>query len=124
MDEYPIRDDDMLHDPRFVEWAQRVDRELKPMILDSSVVVSIYPSTGVSDVKFAVELGFAITLDKPIVVVKSPGQTISRKMAAIADVVVVGDMSTDEGRHALTEGITEALSQLHEEGLLDDHGPG
>lgn len=70
-------------------YAAHVIDELVPMIRDSAVTVSLTPD-GPSDVKFAVELGLSIMLDKPIIVVLMPGRKIPGKLVAMADRVVEG----------------------------------
>ena len=74
-------------EPEVQAWARRVLDELVPMIRDSAVTVSIAPGTD-TDVKFAVELGMSIVLDKPIILAVVPGRQVPPKLAAVADAVV------------------------------------
>lgn len=80
---------DVYDSPEFQRYANRVRAELEPMIKDSAVCVSILPS-GETDVKFAVELGYMIMLDKPIIVVVQPGSKVPSKLALVADIIVEG----------------------------------
>lgn len=80
------------------EWRRfedRVRKELIPKLDGSAASVSLVPD-GKGDVKFAVELGFSIMLDKPIIAVVAPGVNVSRKMRMVADRVIVGQPG-DEG---------------------------
>jgi hypothetical protein len=62
-----------------------------PKLEGSAVAISIAPGDGEGDVKFWVELGAMIMMDKPIVVVARPGQVLPQKLLAVADDVVYGD---------------------------------
>lgn len=57
------------------------------MIEGSRLTVSLVPQ-GPADIKFAVELGLSIMLDKPIIAVVEPGQEIPGKLRAVADRIV------------------------------------
>jgi len=80
-------DDGLLNDPDFKEWAEHQRVNVMPMMQDSALVVSLVP-TGDADIKFAVELGLAIMLDKPLICVISPGQIIAGKLRMVADEIV------------------------------------
>lgn len=72
----------------------------------SAYVMSLVPA-GEVDVKFAVELGLAIMLEKPIIAMAQPGTRIPRGLSKIADAVIVADLDTEEGK-------TEAMSQIQQ----------
>jgi hypothetical protein len=86
-------DDDPFHGPEWDAYCTHVREELIPMITDSAVTVSLVPSNGKPDVKFAVELGFMIMLDKPIIAVVPPGTKVPLKLVKVADEIVEGDIS-------------------------------
>ena len=95
------------------DWEAYVDRvlsELLPKMADSAAVVSIVP-TGRSDVKFAVELGFSIMLDKPIIAVIEPGTKVPAKLAMIADRIVEGGPYTPEFSKRLATAIEEVVKE-------------
>lgn len=77
----------LLHDPDFVAWAEDVRVRVMPMIAESAMTVSLVP-LGPADVKFAVELGLSIMLDKPLVMVIAPGQEMPPKLRVVADYIV------------------------------------
>jgi hypothetical protein len=69
-----------------------------PAIADSAYFVAITPPTGSeADVKMAVEVGLAVLMDKPIIVIRSEGRH-SDRLCRIADHVIEGDIDTEEGR--------------------------
>jgi len=103
--------DGVENDPLFQEWAGRVRRDLVPKLEDSSAVVSLVPRKG-HDVKFAVELGLSIMMEKPIVAVVTPGMHIPRGLAKVADEIVEVDWDADMDRaHA---SIDAAFKRIQE----------
>ena len=89
----------LLDDPDFQEWAERTRTHVMPMIQESALVISLVPK-GDADVKFAVELGLAIMLDKPLLIVVQPGQIIAGKLRQVADEIVEWEPG-NEDRSAL-----------------------
>lgn len=83
---------DIENDPEFQAWKRNVQKNLIPKLEASSSVVSIMPS-GKPDVKYAVELGLSIMMDKPIILVVSPGTKVPAKLALIADDIIEADWS-------------------------------
>lgn len=75
-------------DPDIKAWLERADRELAPKIRESATTVSIFPSSGETDPKFAIELGYSIMLDKPIILAVQPGQKVPAKIALCADEII------------------------------------
>jgi hypothetical protein len=104
---------DLYDNPEFRAYAKRVRTELVPMIEDSALTVSLLPE-GELDVKFAVELGLSILLDKPIIAVVKPGVKVSNKLVLVADQIVEGDMSTEEGKDKMAAAINAAIANLGE----------
>lgn len=97
----------LLHDPDFVEWAERTRAHLVPLVADADATVSLVPQ-GPADIKFAVELGLSIMLNKPIIAVVRPGQEVPPRLRLVCDAVVMWEvgMSPD----ALREALDRALS--------------
>lgn len=58
-----------------------------------------------ADAKLAVELGYSILLDKPLIVLVPPDRPISKRLRKVADVIVDADITTEEGRVAVQEGM-------------------
>jgi hypothetical protein len=74
-------------------WIADVLEHMVPKMQDSAMVMSLVTSSK-PDVKFAVEIGMAILLDKPIIAVVTPGSTVPPKLALIADEIVEVDLSS------------------------------
>lgn len=80
--------DDWADDPRAKRWIAGVRRDLVPMIEGSAYVMSLVPDSDQLDIKFSVELGVAIMLDKPIIAVVIDNRTVPPKLARVCDAVI------------------------------------
>lgn len=108
---------DKLTDSEREEWVQfeaNVRSDLIPKITGCAYVASCVPDAEDVDVKFAVELGLAIMLSKPIIAVVIPGVTVPDGIRRIAHAIVVLDDSTDEARAKSYELLKEAMDSLPE----------
>jgi len=94
-------------------FAEDVKTNLIPKMEGSSVIMSMVPD-GNTDVKFAVELGFSIMLDKPIIAVIAPGSTPPAKLVKVADALVEADYDDPAGT---SRRIRDALTNLAPEML-------
>jgi hypothetical protein len=94
---------DKLDGDERANWDRFVDNVRKDAlhkIAESAFVVSLVPD-GEPDIKFAVELGLSIMLDKPLLFVVSPGTRIPDALRRVADEIVVADVDLEEGRQAI-----------------------
>lgn len=74
------------------EYAKDAQENLVPKIKDSAVTAMLYHDP--PDAKLAIELGFTILLDKPLLVMVGPGDRIPENLRRIADgVIEYGDLS-------------------------------
>lgn len=101
---------DPFTDKEWERYADRVLGDLIPKLRDSAVVVSLVPR-GRADVKLAVELGFSIMLDKPIIAVVQPGTPIPAKLMAVADAVIEGSANDPTLQDRLRVALTELLGK-------------
>lgn len=101
-------------DPAARAWLRRAKRDLVPKMRESQIVLSLY--NGEPDAKLAVETGFAVLLDKPIIGLVTPGCTPSAKFVAICDELIEADMDHDintaEGRASVQARLTAAMKRL------------
>jgi hypothetical protein len=109
--------DDPFDDPTAVAWAKHVLDDMAPKMSDSSLVVSIAPSNQgkhvQGDVKYWVELGASIMMDKPIIVVVMTDQEIPPKLALVADEVVrLPDGVNAAGSKELQDAIQRVMERL------------
>lgn len=100
--------EDIRDDPEFIEWENHVTTNVVPRMEESALTVQLAPR-GETDIKFAVELGLSIMLDKPIVLVCEPGQIVPDKLLKVADKVIEVDWrgNPQATKEAITEAITE-----------------
>lgn len=97
-------------DPDTREWARHVREELVPKIRQSAATISLVTST-TPDVKFAVELGMSILLDKPIIALVSPGVVVPDHMVRVADKIIEGDISDPTVAQRLRAAVDEVTGQ-------------
>lgn len=101
------------HDGLDAEFVRTVREGLVPRVADSYVCATISPKDPTDiDVKFAVELGVMIMLDKPIIAICVPGGRIPSKLRQVADEVIAMDVATDEGQAALMAAV-ERIKQKY-----------
>lgn len=76
---------DWTDDPAARDWAQHALDDLLPKLRDSYATVSIVPDlAGIDDIKFALELGLTIMLDKPLILAIVPGRNVPARLARAA----------------------------------------
>lgn len=106
------RTSDILRDKQFRKWAKHVREDMVPKMAGSAYVMTIAsPNGSDADVKQAVEIGFAILMDKPLIVLKPAGRVVAEKLLRIADHIVEGDMDTAAGRQAIGEKLKAVMKQ-------------
>jgi nucleoside 2-deoxyribosyltransferase len=104
--------EDWAEDPRFQEYAMHVRTELIPMIEDSAVAMSLVPVDNKPDVKFAVELGYMIMLDKPIIAIVGTGSKPPAKLVAVCDELVEGEINDPDFQERLKSAIDRVTGKL------------
>jgi hypothetical protein len=88
------------NDPDVRDWMEDARVNLIPLIADANSVASLVPST-LNDVKFALELGLSLMMDKPIIAVVLDDRPVPAKLLLVADEVVrltKAEMQTKVGR--------------------------
>ena len=96
------------------EWDRFVEhfrRDALEKMTDSAFVMSIVPTEGGLDVKFAVELGAAIMLNKPIMAIVQPGATVPDKLRLVCEEIVEADLDLEEGRKKITAAISRIMGK-------------
>jgi hypothetical protein len=113
---------DIHNDPDWQRYEKHVRENVVPMIRDTSIFVSITPGDGKPDVKFAVELGFGIMYDKPIVLAVPPGTKLPNKLVKVADRIVELDPNDKDTHDRLVEVLLEMKAELGEQDGEHRHG--
>jgi hypothetical protein len=113
---------DIHNDPDWQRYEKHVRENVVPNLKDSSIFISITPNDGKPDVKFAVELGFAIMYDKPIILAIPPGTKVPDRLVKVADRIVEIDMNDEDSRNRLMETIMEMRAEFGEQDGEHRHG--
>jgi hypothetical protein len=95
----------------FRQFAKEWLKDVAPKIRDSAFTITIAPTGGTVDVKIAVEIGYSILLDKPLIVFCPKGRVVAPKLLRIADHIVEGDFDTEAGRKAMNDKLNAILDQ-------------
>ena len=90
--EHPLGDDDEdpFDDPQWKAFADDVKTELVPKLKSSALSIALY-SGGDPDPKQAIELGYMVLLDKPIIIAVLPGSVVPNNLMKVADEIVEVD---------------------------------
>lgn len=75
-------------DRAWADYSARFRNEVLPKLLDSAVFLSIHSDNPDWDVRQATELGAALLLDKPLLLIVPKGRTLGEHLRRAADVVV------------------------------------
>ena len=101
---------DITGDPKFQEFAERAITKLVPMVDESAYCVALVPRKpeDFNDIKFCIELGMMIMMDKPIVFVIAPGTKVPEKLIKVADRII--ELDTNDAKFMAT--LEETLQEL------------
>jgi hypothetical protein len=91
------------------DYSDRFRREVLPKLLDSAAFVSVGSEVGNFDVRQATELGAALLMGKPILIVIPRGRTIGAQLRRAAD-EIIDDWAPDEPQSQ--ERMVAAMSRL------------
>lgn len=86
--------DEVWEDPEYEAWEKHVRDAVVPVMERAAVAITLIPGSR-TDVKFAVELGLSILMDKPIIALVQPGMRIPNALAAVAAEIVEVDIARD-----------------------------
>lgn len=90
--------DDPFESPEWEDFVRHFREDVLKDLAGSEIVMSLVPRDGEFDVKFAVELGAAIMLNKPIIAIASPDRPLPEKLLRVIDRVITADIETEEGQ--------------------------
>lgn len=107
-------------EPEAEEFIRGVLGDMAPKMKNSAVAISLVLNPE-GDVKFWVELGAMIMMDKPIITVLGPGQVCPPKLALISDEIVqcLDGMESPRFQADLQGAISRVVAMLPD----DDPGP-
>jgi nucleoside 2-deoxyribosyltransferase len=108
---HPGDEDDPFESAGWLEYAQHARETLEPMVKDSAVAMSLY--TGEIDPKMALETGYMIMLDKPIITVVSHGMKVPNKLAVVSDEIVEGEIDDPDFQVRFKAAIDRVTAKLN-----------
>jgi hypothetical protein len=81
---------------------------------DSAFCVSIVPRKpeNYDDIKWCIELGMMIMLDKPIIAVVHPGTEVPSKLVLVADAIIEMDLGDPRMSERMLEEINRTIERL------------
>jgi hypothetical protein len=112
MSEEKQMSDDWTTNPEWQRWVKDVRKNLVPAMRGSAYVMSLVPHDNEPDVKFAVELGMAIMMDKPIITVVEPGSKPSRHLVRVSDAILEVNPDAPDAAAELAGRVKEAMRQM------------
>lgn len=102
-----------MQDPKNMEFFRHCEQTLVPLIAESAVGVSVVPVDRTeTDVRFAIQIGLLIMMDKPIILVVEPGTSVPSKLVKVADHIVETDLCEAAGKRQLLEAIESVVAKL------------
>lgn len=104
--------DDPWEDPSTQAWVRHVIEEMAPKLEDSAFCLSLVPDDREGDVKFWVELGASIMLDKPIVCVVFNDDPVPRLLRRVAEEIVRCERVNPDASGELTAAIHRTLARV------------
>ena len=98
--------DNLWDDPTWLSYADHARETLEPMVKDSAVCISLVPGDNHVDPKFAIELGYMIMLDKPIIAIVGRDSKPPNKLVMIADELVEGEVDDPDFQQRMIAAIS------------------
>lgn len=100
---------DWSDNPQFKKYARHFREDVLPRITDSALFVAI--GSDQLDIKFVTEIGAALVLDKPFLLVVPPGRHVSARLRRAADVVVDDYDQSPAAQHRVLLAIQELTGE-------------
>ena len=103
---------DPWQEPTAKRWVRHVINDMVPKLKGSVASISIVPDSN-GDVKFWVELGAAIMMDKPIIAVAIGHRQVPEKLRLVADeIVYMPDGVNEDASEAVAAALTRVMEKL------------
>jgi hypothetical protein len=93
--------------PEIQNYIKHAQKEMIPMMENSAIVISLLGSH--IDAKVCLEIGAAILLDKPIVVVIVQGAKVPANLKRVASIIIEGDMKEKATQDKLQQAIARVM---------------
>ena len=90
--------------------AEQIIRNVDELSRSSHMLV-IGPEAGTSDYLIAMQIGYSILMDKPMIVLAPEGRHVGERLLRIADHVVTCDITNEKGLAEATKRLGLLLNQ-------------
>lgn len=101
-----------LQDPEWIAFAEHFRIHALPKLMSSDFSLSITPKDpNHTDLKFAVEIGASMMLDKPMIFLVQPGTKIPEKVMRVADHILEFNPDDPKAMARLQEAITKIVGK-------------
>jgi len=104
----------MIDNEKYKEWMHRVIKDSGSKIADSKVYLSLFSEGSDRDPQCLLELGIAMMLDKPIVVVATEGVKIPENLRKVAVIVENVDSSIPSDMKRAMRSVGKVISEIAE----------
>ena len=91
----------------FDDFLKRAEAEMFPKMQDSAMSVVIFRAK--PDPKLAIEVGAAILMDKPLILVVQPGEVVPPVLARISSAIVEGKLDDPDTQRRFHEAINHVI---------------
>lgn len=105
----------LTEEEEFAEFVRHVRANTAKKIEQSSYVMSFVPTADGVDVKYAVEMGLAIMMRKPLILLTTARSDVPPKLRQIADAEIDMadvDIDTEAGQEVIGKRVSEVLARL------------
>lgn len=104
--------DELMTDKEFRKFIDHFLKEVLPQIRQSNYIMTLVPTKDeMVDIAQALEIGYCILYDKPLIVVAPEGRHTGERLRRIADHVIVADITTEDGRAEVETKLKAVLKQ-------------
>jgi hypothetical protein len=106
--------DDPFDSEEYKNWADEMRATLIPQMRESASILMIAPRMDTKfDINFALQIGSAILLEKPLILLVQVGRDIPPKLRAIADRIIETDMNkATMDKDGIQQQIRQAMTDL------------
>jgi hypothetical protein len=86
--------------------------DILPKMEQSAFVLGVMGGTGGNDLFMALQIGLALTLDKPLILIVPPGSWVAPRLRSVARAVIEGDTADSATKEKLRVLLTVLMKEL------------
>jgi|SRR5580698_6346859 hypothetical protein len=101
--------DDIYDDPELQAYLRHAETEMIPKMKESAFAITIGSDT--PDIKLCLEIGAAVLLDKPLIVVMPKGKRVPVNLRRVASAIIEGDPGEPDIQEKLQKAMTAIITE-------------